>query len=345
MNKKIRVLVVDDSSFVQKALLRIFDADPEIEVAGVAGSGKEAVEKVLLLKPDVLTLDINMPGMDGLETLRLIMERNPMPVLMLSQFTSEGAELTLKALESGALDFVDKSSTGIMDFLDLAREITTKVKSIAGSKPIRIPKQGRSVPAGKGKGLIDVVAIGTSTGGPLALQMLLPKFPSDINFSLLVVQHMPKGFTTPLARRLDTLCDIRVKEAEDNEVLRPGVALIAPAGMHMTVAKVGNPEFGIQRRILLTAEPENELHKPSVDVLFNSVAKLYGKRSIGVILTGMGSDGVAGLEAVKNAGGFTIAQDEATSAIFGMPRVAIEKNIVDKILPITSIGEEILQRV
>jgi two-component system, chemotaxis family, protein-glutamate methylesterase/glutaminase len=342
---KIRILIVDDSSFVRKALLRIFDADPEIEVAGVASSGKDAIEKVLLLTPDVVTLDVNMPGMDGLETLRILMDKSPLPVLMLSQFTSEGAELTLKALEAGAMDFVDKSATGIMDFFDLAREITSKVKSISGGKPVRIEKQGRAIRAGKGKGLVDVIAIGTSTGGPLALQMLLPKFPSDIDFSILIVQHMPPGFTAPLAKRLEMLCDITVKEAEDCEVLRPGVALIAPAGLHMTVTKVGSPEFGIQRRMSLSTEPANELHRPSIDVLFNSVAKLYGKRSVGVILTGMGSDGVNGLKTVKEAGGFTIAQDEATSAIFGMPRVAIESNIIDKVLPITEIGEEILLRV
>ena len=342
---KIKILIVDDSSFVRKALLRIFDADPDVEVVGVARSGKEALEKVLLLNPDVLTLDINMPGMDGLETLKVLMENHPMPVLMLSQFTKQGAELTLKALESGAMDFVDKSTTGMMDFFDLAKEIMSKVKSIAGSKPVRIGKHAEVLSSGKGRGLVDIVAIGTSTGGPLALQMLLPKFPRDINFAILVVQHMPQGFTGPLAKRLDSLCEIRVKEAEEGDVVRPGVSLIAPAGMHMTVKKVQSQEFGVQRRVMLGFEPLHELHKPSVDVLLASVARAYGERSIGVILTGMGSDGAKGLGTIKKEGGFTIAQDEATSAIFGMPRVAIESNAVDKVLPITSIAEEILRRV
>jgi len=293
----------------------------------------------------VLTLDIHMPGMDGLETLKVLMESHPMPVLMLSQFTKEGAELTLKALEAGAMDFVDKSTTGMMDFFDLAKEIISKVKSIAGSKPVRIGKQAEVLSSGKGRGLVDVVAIGTSTGGPLALQMLLPKFPRDINFAILVVQHMPQGFTGPLAKRLDSLCEIRVREAEEGDVVRPGVSLIAPAGMHMTVKKVQSSEFGVQRRVMLGSEPLQELHKPSVDVLLASVARAYGERSIGVILTGMGSDGTKGLGKIKEEGGFTIAQDEATSAIFGMPRVAIESNAVDKILPITSIAEEILRRV
>lgn len=343
--EKIKVLIVDDSSFVRKALLRIFDAEPDIEVIGVAGSGKEAIEKVLLLNPDVLTLDINMPGMDGLETLKIIMESHPLPALMLSQFTKQGAELTLRALELGAMDFVDKSTTGMMDFFDLAKEIISKVRSIAGSKPVKIGKHEKALSVGKGRGLVDIVAIGTSTGGPLALQMLLPKFPRDINFAILVVQHMPPGFTDPLARRLDTVCDIKVKEAEEGDIVLPGVSLIAPAGLHMTVKKVQSPEFGVRKIISLGIEPFEELHKPSADVLFASVAQVYGKRTIGVILTGMGSDGAKGLRALKEQGGFVIAQDEATSAIFGMPRVAIENNVVDKVLPITSIAGEILNRV
>jgi len=250
----------------------------------------------------------------------------------------------LKALELGAMDFVNKSTTGLMDFFDLAKEIISKVKSIAGSKPVIIGKQENVLSVRKGRGLIDIVAIGTSTGGPLALQMLLPKFPRDINFAILVVQHMPQGFTAPLARRLDTLCDIKVREAGEGDIVMPGVSLIAPAGLHMTVKKVQSAEHGIQRSIALGSEPVGELHKPSVDVLFASVARLYGNRAIGVILTGMGSDGAKGLGVIKEEGGFTIAQDEATSAIFGMPRVAIENNIVDKVLPITSIAEEILNR-
>ena len=342
---KIKVLIVDDSSFVRKALLRIFNDDPDIEVTGVAISGKEAIEKVFLLKPDVLTLDINMPGMDGLETLKVIMESSPLPVLMLSQFTKEGAELTLKSLELGAMDFVDKSTTGMMDFFDLGNEIISKVKSIAGSKPVKIRRRENVVSSGKGRGLVDIVAIGTSTGGPLALQMLLPKFPGDINFAILIVQHMPQGFTAPLARRLDGLCEIKVREAAEGDIVMPGVSLIAPAGLHMTVRKVRSSEYGVQRRIALGPEPLGELHKPSVDVLFTSVARLYGKRSIGVILTGMGADGAKGLGIIREEGGFAIAQDEGTSAIFGMPRVAIESNVVDKILPITSIAEEILKKV
>lgn len=336
---KIRILIVDDSSFVRKALMRIFDADPHIEVVGVAGSGKEAVEKLPELKPDVITLDIIMPGMDGLDTLKLIMEKRPTPVLMLSQLTKQGAELTLHALELGAMDFVDKSTTGLMDFFDLAREITAKVKFIAGSKPMNIGERSNPLVSYRTNNVVDLVAIGASTGGPLALQMLLPKFSSDINFGILVVQHMPPGFTGALASRLDTLCDIEVRESEDGEEITKGKVLIARAGSHMTVKKTSETAF-----VRLSADPQGEMHRPSVDVLFSSVAENYGKRSIGVILTGMGSDGAKGLGEIKEKGGFTIAQDEATSAIFGMPRVAIEKNVVDKVLPVTAIAEEILRK-
>lgn len=336
---KIKVLVVDDSSFIRKALKRIFDADPEIDMVGTAVSGSEAIEKVLSLCPDVVTLDISMPGMDGLETLKVLMDRCPTPVLMLSQFTKQGADLTLKSLELGAMDFVDKSTTGAMDFLGLAREITSKIKSIAGSKPMRIRDQSGALPAGNTRGIIDVVSIGASTGGPLALQMLLPKFPKDITFSVVVVQHMPVGFTAPLSSRLNSISEIKVREAEEGDFILPGTALVAPAGVHMEVNKKGD-----QLLISLSDVPLDKVHKPSVDVLFSSVARAVGKRAMGVLLTGMGSDGAKGLGEIQEKGGITLAQDEATSSIFGMPRVAIERGFADKVFPIHSMAEEIMKR-
>jgi two-component system chemotaxis response regulator CheB len=336
---KIRVLIVDDSSFVRKALLRIFESDPSMEVAGMAASGEEALAKIEELRPDVVTLDVIMPGMDGLDTLKTIMEEHPTPVLMLSQLTKQGAELTLRALEMGAMDFVDKSSTGMMDFLDLEREIILKVKSLAGSNPVKIAARVGSLFSGKTKGIVDVVAVGASTGGPLALQMLLSKFPRDIGFTMLIVQHMPHGFTGPLAKRLDVICDISVKEAEEGDLIgRAGIALIAPAGLHMRVKRTSEAA-----RVKLDLEPIDAMHRPSVDVLFESVAKTFGDRAIGVLLTGMGADGVNGMRAIKDAGGFTLAQDEATSAIFGMPRVAIERGVADRVAPITSMAEEIMR--
>ncbi|MBI4690201.1 MAG: chemotaxis response regulator protein-glutamate methylesterase [Nitrospirae bacterium] len=354
MMDRVRVLIVDDSPFIRKALLRIFESEPSIEVAGIARDGKEAIEKTIALKPDVITLDIMMPGMDGIETLKILMETQPTPVLMLSQYTHEGADLTLNALEFGAMDFIDKSTTGMMDFFELAKEISSKIKAIAGSKPRPLlisPLVGRDKDGLKDKegfrsrGLIDVVAIGASTGGPPALQVLLTKLPKDITFGILIVQHMPQGFTGPLANRLNTMCKIRVKEAEDGDKIAQGLALIAPSGLHMKVTPPFNSPLnkGGHRGVKLSIEPLNTIHRPSADVLFQSVAENYGSRSMGVILTGMGSDGASGMKLIKEQGGITFAQDEETSTIFGMPRVAIENGGVDKVLPLFSMAEEILK--
>lgn len=337
---KIRVLIVDDSSFVRKALLRIFETEPSIEVAGTARNGKEAVDKAIALSPDVITLDIMMPELDGIEALKTIMETCPTRVLMLSQYTKEGAELTLKALELGAMDFIDKSSTGNMDFFTLAGEIISKIKAIATGKPRKLIEDLKALPSSKKRGLVDVIGIGASTGGPLALQTLLSRFPRDTNAGILIVQHMPHGFTGPFAKRLDSICAIEVKEADERDSVEPGLALIAPAGLHMTVKRTSE-----NARINLDIEPSNTIHRPSIDVLFSSIAKNYGRRSIGVLLTGMGSDGTKGISAIKEEGGTTFAQDEETSVIFGMPKTAIEKGVVDKVLPITLMAEEILKKV
>lgn len=336
---RIRVLAIDDSVFVRKAIQRMFDSHPDIEVAGVAASGREGLAKAVALRPDVITLDVMMPEMDGIETLRQIMEKVPTPVLMLSQLTRDGADLTLKALELGAMDFVDKSSAGIMDFLGLAREITQKITSIAGARPISAPGSVDRLSGSAGKGLVDLLAIGASTGGPMALHMLLAKLPADIRFGVLVVQHMPRGFTAHLAQRLDDASAITVKEAEEGDDIVPGTALIAPAGLHMVVREGDGPGHRVQ----LQLEPEEELHRPSVSVLFASVGEHYGDRCVGVLLTGMGSDGVRGMRIIKERGGYTIAQDEATSVIYGMPRVAAEQGIVDRVLPLTAIAEEVLR--
>lgn len=337
-DRQIRVLIVDDSPFVRKALLRIFEAEPSMTVAGVARNGKEAVEKILTLKPDVVTLDIMMPVIDGIETLKIVMESYPVPVLVLSQFTHEGAELTLKALQLGAMDFVDKSTKGMMDFYALAAEIVSKVKAIAHNKPKALAYESKVLSGYSPRGIVDVVAIGASTGGPPALGMVLQKFPKDITFGLLIVQHMPKGFTAALAQRFDSICAIRVREARDRDRIEPGLALIAPSGFHMRVRK-GGIFVGIDM------EPLQLIHRPSVDVLFGSVAETYGIRSIGVILTGMGSDGAIGMRALKDRGALTLAQDEATSVIFGMPRSAIIAGAVDKVVSLTDMAEEIMKNV
>jgi two-component system chemotaxis response regulator CheB len=334
----IRVLIVDDSPFVRKALLRIFEYEPSITVVGSAKNGKEAIEKVLSLKPDVMTLDIMMPVMDGIETLKVIMERYPVPVLILSQFTHEGADLTLKALQLGAMDFIDKSTRGLMDFLGLASEIIAKVKAIAHNKPKKLVYKPSVLTDFTPQGIVEVVAIGASTGGPPALEFILRKFPKNISFGVLIVQHIPIGFTATLAERLDNICSIHVKEAEDRDGIEPGLALIARSGIHMKVRKG-------KRSVRLEEEPWDLIHRPSVDVLFESVAEAFGDRSIGVILTGMGSDGARGLKTIKERGGMTFAQDEATSVIFGMPKVAIASGVVDKVVPLTEMAQEIMKNV
>lgn len=337
-NRNIRVLIVDDSPFVRKALMRIFESEPSITVAGVAVNGREAIEKTLSLGPDVLTLDIMMPELDGVETLKVLMERCPLPVLLLSQFTHDGAELTLKALQLGAMDFVDKSTKGMMDFPALASEIVSKVKAIAANKPKKLVSEPSVVSGYRPRGVVDVVAIGASTGGPPALQMVLQKFPKDIGFGVLIVQHMPKGFTSAFAERLDSVCPVHVKEAEEGDRIEPGLALIAPSGLHMTVRKSGKSV------VKLDMEPLGAIHRPSVNVLFQSVAETFGSRSMGVILTGMGADGAKGMKAIKEKKGMTFAQDEATSVIFGMPGAAIRDGAVDKVVSITEMAEEILRR-
>lgn len=338
LKSKIRVLIVDDSPFVRKAVRRILDSDAELEMVGEARNGKEVIDLIASLKPDVLTLDVMMPEMDGIETLRKIMETSPIPVLMLSQFTHEGADLTLKALDLGAMDFVDKSSTGLMDFGSLTNEIVTKLKAIAFNKPKQLLTGPKIVPiTTASKGLVDVVAIAASTGGPPALQMVLQKFPKDISFGIVIVQHMAKGFTAMLANRLNGLCNIAIKEAVTGDPIVPGTALIAPSGFHMTVEK--------NNTIKIDTEPTNTIHRPSADVLFKSVASVYGKRSIGVIMTGMGSDGAINIGDIQANGGKTFAQDEATCAIFGMPRVAILNGFIDKVLPVGEIADEILRNV
>jgi two-component system chemotaxis response regulator CheB len=337
LKKAIKVLIVDDSAFVRKALLRAFSTDAETQVVGVAVNGKEAVRKAVSLAPDVITLDIKMPVMDGLDALKAIMQIRPVPVLMLSQFTRDGADLTLKALEYGAMDFVDKSGTGFMDFQSLADEILTKVKAISKSKPRRYAADAaRSLPYTP-SGRIEVVAIAASTGGPPALQGLLQKIPTPVQFAILIAQHMPRGFTSTLARRLDGICDLRVREAEEGDVIENGMALIAPSGIHMKAARQNGTGL-----IVLDYEPES-VHRPSADVLFRSVADSYKEKALAVVLTGMGSDGARGIPSIKQQGGITIAQDEASSVIYGMPRAAAETGFIDYVLPLPEIPEKILE--
>jgi two-component system, chemotaxis family, protein-glutamate methylesterase/glutaminase len=344
----IRVLVVDDSTFVRQALSRMLGSQPDIEVVGTAIDGQDGYEKVLALRPDVVTLDVKMPRMGGLEALSRIMAECPTPVLLLSSLTSEGGDVTLRGLELGAMDFVDKSSVqGHMNLLSLSEELQAKVRALASVPRGRLRVGAASAAAAAPAPALvrrpvqaEVVVIGTSTGGPPALQALIPRFPEGLGSAILVVQHMPVGFTRSLAERLDARSVLRVREAQDEEPVLPGVVLVAPAGVHMKVRRRG-PHV----RVWLDEEPRGALHRPSVDVLMASVAKIYGRKSLGVVLTGMGSDGVEGLRAIRLAGGRTLAESEESCVIYGMPKAAVEAGVVDHVVPLPRMADEILATV
>jgi two-component system chemotaxis response regulator CheB len=339
--EKIRVLVVDDSAFVRQALSRMIDSAPDMEVVGTAADGAEGLQKVIGLRPDVITLDIKMPRMDGLVALQRIMAECPVPVLLLSSLTSEGADITLRGLELGAVDFVDKSSVqGPMNLLALADELQDKVRALAWAQTRKVPV-APAVPAvaeapAPAHGRTEALAIGASTGGPPALQQIIPALPPDLELAVLVVQHMPVGFTRSLAERLAARSRLPVREAVEGEVVRPGTVLIAPAGRHLRVRRRGNVV-----RAVLDDEPAAALHRPSVDVLMASLAKAYGARAMGLLLTGMGADGVEGLRAIRAAGGVTLAESEETCIIYGMPKAAVEAGVVDRTMPLHRLAEEI----
>lgn len=310
----VRVLVCDDSPFVRLAVRRALAADPRLEVIGEAADGVEAVERCLALGPDVVTMDVNMPGQDGIEAVRAIMARRPTPVVMLSAHTREGARRTIEALAAGAVDFVTKPSGEVSaDLLRVAGELTGKLLLAAEARPRRPPAPAPIAPlarAGAGR----VAIVGASTGGPEALTALLPALPADVPLALLVVQHLPAELTAALAERLDEASPIAVREARHGEPLEPGTALVAPGGLHAEVAPGG--------RIHLSAGPPVHGCRPAVDVAMRSAARQLGARAIGVVLTGMGKDGAEGLAAIRAAGGATVAQDQATSMVYGMPRAA-----------------------
>jgi two-component system chemotaxis response regulator CheB len=296
----------------------------------------------------VVTLDVKMPRLGGLEALQKIMQRCPTPVLLLSSLTSEGAEVTLRGLDLGAMDFIDKSSVqGAMNLLNLADELVAKVRALATVPRTRLrpfPPPAPASPAAaprRGQARAEVVVIGTSTGGPPALQQIIPRLPQAFASTILVVQHMPTGFTRSLAERLDVRSPLPVREAEEGEPLVPGLVLIAPAGRHMKVRRRG----ALPPRVVLDDEPRGTLHRPSVDVLMATVARAYGPRAMGIVLTGMGSDGVEGLRSIREAGGRTLAESEESCVIYGMPKAAVEAGVVDRTVPLGRMADEILAAV
>jgi two-component system chemotaxis response regulator CheB len=339
-SRPITVLVVDDSAFMRHAIAtRLLDA-PDIVVLDTARDGVEALTKIRTLRPDIVTLDVEMPTLDGLGTLRRIMHEVPSRVLMLSSRTNQGAIATIEALRLGALDFVAKPNGSLaLDHAQVRDEVQTKVRRLAdvplphprpmlGSGPLRPPVER---PAPSGPAADAVLVIGASTGGPKALCEVVPRLPTD-RAAVLVVQHMPAGFTQPLAARLDGLGGPRVQEAQTGNELMQGVGLLAPGDHHLMVGK--------DRRVLLTQAPRLHGVRPALDLTLQAVARRYGPRVVAVVLTGMGVDGRAGALAVKEAGGKVIAEDESTAAIWGMPRAVVEAGAADRIVPLGRIAEE-----
>ncbi len=355
MSNKIRVLVVDDSALMRLMISDILNSDEEIEVVATARDGEDGIKKVTELRPDVVTLDVEMPRLDGLHALGYIMSEIPTPVVMVSAYTQKDAEATFRALEYGAVDFVSKPSGPISrDIRAVGDELIAKIKvaalvdlsNLEFVRPKKVsenyikPKIGKNVP-----GRVGVVAIGTSTGGPRALEKILPQLDPDIPAGLLIVQHMPEGFTKTFADRLDRESGIEVKEAETGDRIAQGRALIAPGDYHMSIMieTTGNDTAG--GVISLNQDPPVYGLRPTVDTMMLSAAKVYGDKTVGVILTGMGSDGAKGMKAIKENKGRTIAQDKDTCVVYGMPRAVVEAGIVDKVVPLDKMAEEIMKMV
>lgn len=345
----IKVLIVDDSVLIRKILTDILKTDNEVLVVGTARNGKEALEKIETLKPDIITMDIEMPLMDGITTLKHIVSRFKLPVIMISSLTSEGAELTLKALDEGAIDFLPKPSNIFgLNQADIKAEIIEKIK--IGSKSridIKKPTKVLAKPEIQTEKLKktyedfnSIVVIGTSTGGPRALQALIPEIPNDINAAIVIVQHMPAKFTKSLADRLNSTSNIQIKEAEDGDIISKGCGYIAPGDYHMTIVKESKNLV-----VRLNKDPQVMGLRPTVDILMESVANINGYSKVGVILTGMGSDGTKGIVKMKNSGSYNIAQDESTSVVYGMPKSAIASNCIDEILPLDKIALRITNKV
>lgn len=373
----IKILVVDDSAFMRKVLSDLFKSQPDFEVVDIGRNGAEAVEKVKQHSPDVVTLDVEMPVMDGLTALEQIMAVKPTPVVMVSSLTKAGADATIKALSLGAVDFVAKSAGSISRIDEIEKDLLQKCREAAGVsgnrlratvaavKPVILPE--RTAPAAPEKPLmvqkvltvdkaapsmtrttsvssvisgVDdwIVAIGTSTGGPRALQEVLTRLPGNLPCPTVIVQHMPPGFTKSLAERLNTLSELTVKEAADNDKLVAGTVYIAPGDFHLTLRRETSGTY-----VKLNKDPAIGGLRPAVDPMMVSVAETYGTKAVGVILTGMGHDGAKGMKAIKRLQGRTIAEDQSTSVVFGMPKAAIEAGVVDSILPLQQVAEGIVQ--
>lgn len=345
-HKKIKVLVVDDSAFMRTAIERMLISDPKIELIGSAANGKEAVEKVIRLRPDVVTMDIEMPIMDGLHALKEIMRLCPVPVLIVSSLSKEGAKVTLDAIELGAIDYVPKpGSTLSASILTLREELLQKIHAAAGCQPRAIKleyisgkRNAKKVSTPADEIINRAVFIGASTGGPPAIQKILSIIDPYLPAPIIIAQHMPKAFTSAFASRMNMICGIKVKEASDGETLQNSIAYVCPGDHQTRVVRSMEGRFCFS---ITSNAGEQDRFAPCINTLFFSAAKEFAHKAVGVILTGMGEDGVRGLKNIKLMGGLTIAQDRSSSVVYGMPRAALEQEAAVRILNLDEISKEI----
>lgn len=351
LNNKIRAVVVDDSAFMRKSLSIMLESDGEIEVVGTARDGLDGLNLIKAQRPDVVTLDIEMPRMDGLTALEKIMAECPTSVIMVSSITTEGAEATLKALELGAVDFIPKELSYVsVNIVKIKEDLLRKVKEIVRQRAVQMrlrriqnfsssgsrPAPGISTPL---KSLPRIgyraIALGVSTGGPMSLQKVVPELSKNINCPVFIVQHMPPKFTKSLADRLNSMSSLEVKEAEHNEIVKNGTVYLAPGGYHMTTRRASTGAIAIE----ISESPSDTLHRPSVDVMMSSVLKVYGKSTLGIIMTGMGKDGSEAIRELKGLGGYALAQDEQSCVVYGMPKAIVDAGHADVVAPLEKIAE------
>lgn len=337
-----KVIIVDDSAFMRKLLTDLFNDTPDFTVVDTAKNGLEAIAKIKANKPDLVTLDIEMPVMNGLDALKIIMRDTPLPVVVVSSLTKEGSEETVKALLFGAVDFVTKNIT---DIAKVKKIILTTCRNALNANLKELQKNPISaepiaINSSLSKVKDKIVVLGTSTGGPKALQEVIPKLPANLPCAMVVVQHMPAGFTKSLADRLNTVSEIKVKEAENNERIEKGTVYIAPGDFHIRFTRQDDGVF-----IKLTKDPPVGSHRPAVNPMFESAAQVYGFNCVAVLLTGMGQDGATGMATIKSQKGFTIAEDQKTAIVYGMPKAAAELGVVDKVSPLQEIADDIVKAV
>jgi two-component system chemotaxis response regulator CheB len=340
-----KVIVIDDSAFMRRLLSDLFNESPDFVTAATAQNGLEAIGKIKALKPDIVTLDIEMPVMNGLDALKIIMRDTPVPVVVVSSLTQEGSDATVRALLFGAVDFITKNVSDLSGMKEAVlstcrNALKANLRQLDKEKP---PPQANKIAIKPGvfsKSYNKIILIGTSTGGPRALQEVIPKFPADLPCGVVVVQHMPPGFTKSLAVRMDSISDIKVKEAENNDIIEKGTVYIAPGDFHIRFAEASG---GVA--IKLSKDPPIGNLRPAVNPMFESGAQLYGANCVAAILTGMGQDGAAGMAAIKAQKGFTVAEDQKTAIVYGMPRAAAELGVVDKVLPLQEIADALIKAV